>query len=637
MSNEQWMGKRLRARFHVPAILALVISVFPAPQSSAATQHPIDVRNFAFTPAALRATKGDNVKWSVTDWGTCHWSYNYETFDCGGHDITTYGGDASFASGKLTNGERYMEPFNGGTVLYRCTLHSSLYNGVCTSMCGAMTDRTGPPLMPAFTYPLDGAILSVDSLASGGGVYYKSSRSVEIRGAAEPWVIVTLYDGAAVVGSAGVGASGQWTIPATLSPGLHTIFIRARDVLGLTTDSMPRTIDIRGAPATDFTVSIGSGTLSPEVVHASVGQSIKWLGLQTDSYGVIGYGGTSDMTSGPNSTYLPIYVKTFGGGTALYRTVDASVSSAGVCTGACGAITDRTGPPLAPEITYPVAGSFISSTSIAISVRGEPWTIVSVYDDLNFLGKSLLVAGGTASLPSLTFRRGLHNLRVHAQDVDGRTADGTTITFKVHLPPDSPTGLFGTRGPDPGMIRLRWNPLSDIGNEAGYRIYRAEPGGAFALLTQVPFGVNGFDDTGLPEGGFRNYRVTAFNDAGEGLPSGQITGQAPSRPGPPRSLTAFASTRLGQLGAVLLNWGPPDSSGGIPLTAYRIYRATFRTDYALLATSGLYPTYIDFECGIGICSYKVVAVNLVGDGVFSNEASFLGIKPASNSGAATIR
>ncbi|HEV8571664.1 MAG TPA: hypothetical protein VGR49_01285 [Actinomycetota bacterium] len=52
------------------------------------------------------------------------------------HNVTAYGGNWSY-SRVLDPGESVRRQFNNdGTYRYRCTLHSSLVNGVCSGQCG---------------------------------------------------------------------------------------------------------------------------------------------------------------------------------------------------------------------------------------------------------------------------------------------------------------------------------------------------------------------------------------------------------------------------------------------------------------------------------------------------------------------
>ena len=88
-------------------------------------------------------------------------------------------------------------------------------------------------------------------------------------------------------------------------------------------------------------------------------------------------------------------------------------------------------------------------------------------------------------------------------------------------------------------------------------------------------------------------------------------------PGAP-TLTANRSRRRG----VQLNWTIPASNGS-PITAYRIYRSTTSGAEIFLREVGTGPTsYVDSSTARpAIYFYKITAVNGIGEGRFSNEAS----------------
>ncbi len=70
-----------------------------------------------------------------------------------------------------------------------------------------------------------------------------------------------------------------------------------------------------------------------------------------------------------------------------------------------------------------------------------------------------------------------------------------------------------------------------------------------------------------------------------------------------------------------LTWSTPNSTGGTPTTAYRVYRGTAPGEYVLLITT-TETTFNDTTATGGITYYYVVtALNIVGESSFSAEAS----------------
>ena len=92
---------------------------------------------------------------------------------------------------------------------------------------------------------------------------------------------------------------------------------------------------------------------------------------------------------------------------------------------------------------------------------------------------------------------------------------------------------------------------------------------------------------------------------------------APTAPGAPTGLSATATS-----GAVALSWAPPSDDGGAPITDYRIYRSTTAGTETLLTGVGNVTSFQDTNLTNGVrYFYVVAAVNSVGEGAKSNEAS----------------
>jgi PKD repeat protein len=93
-------------------------------------------------------------------------------------------------------------------------------------------------------------------------------------------------------------------------------------------------------------------------------------------------------------------------------------------------------------------------------------------------------------------------------------------------------------------------------------------------------------------------------------------------PGPPQNLSATAGS-----GKVTLNWQAPASSGGVNITSYRVYRGLTPGSETLLTSGGCGGLGAVLTCtdtgltGGQTYYYKVSAVNAIGEGSQSNEAS----------------
>jgi predicted phage tail protein len=109
------------------------------------------------------------------------------------------------------------------------------------------------------------------------------------------------------------------------------------------------------------------------------------------------------------------------------------------------------------------------------------------------------------------------------------------------------------------------------------------------------------------------------NSVGEGPPSAETSAvpAAASVPGAPASLTATARART-----IALSWKAPASNGGSPIIGYQIFRSTSTGTEVFLVSVGNVTSYKDTSVVSGVTYYyRVEAVNAIGAGAPSNEAS----------------
>lgn len=208
--------------------------------------------------------------------------------------------------------------------------------------------------------------------------------------------------------------------------------------------------------------------------------------------------------------------------------------------------------------------------------------------------------------------------RVSAVNAVGEGALSAAVQGTSFRAPDAPAGLLATRGPAPGEIALSWNAPPSAGSRPllGYRIYAGEPGAPLALVAETP--TLSFADTGLAQGAWRAYAVSAFSNVGEGPRTPEISARAPAPPGPPTDVDAAP----GAIGAIRVSWSMPEDLGGLALTGFRVYRGDTPDGMTLLAELPADARSYEDE-GLGPLAshhYRVSATNAVGEGARSGAA-----------------
>ncbi len=111
----------------VASLLLIVGSIGVAAAASGTREAPTRVTKTVkaisdhWSPTTVRISAGDKIRWKAVS---------------NSHTVTAYGGawqfDLSLASGDVLS-HRFA---HAGTFKFRCRIHSSLVNGVCSGMCG---------------------------------------------------------------------------------------------------------------------------------------------------------------------------------------------------------------------------------------------------------------------------------------------------------------------------------------------------------------------------------------------------------------------------------------------------------------------------------------------------------------------
>ena len=306
-------------------------------------------------------------------------------------------------------------------------------------------------------------------------------------------------------------------------------------------------------------------------------------------------------------------------GLTYYYEVSA-VSSAGEGSKSNETFATPRGVPSAARGLTGVAGNaeVTLSWQAPASDGGSAITNYTVYRGTSSGGETLLTSLGTV----LTYvDPGLANGQTYYYEVTATNGlgEGPKSGEAAATPadvPSEPRALTATGVS--GQVGLSWtDPVSNGGSAiTGYNVYRGTSAGTETLLTTVG-PVLAFTDGDVTPGTTYFYEVSAVNVVGEGPKSTEASATLATAPTTPRSLAAAAG-----LNEATLTWAAPVSDGGSPITGYKVYRATSAGAETLLSMVGVVLSYTDPGLTSGQAYYyEVSAVNAVGEGPKSNEAS----------------
>ena len=277
----------------------------------------------------------------------------------------------------------------------------------------------------------------------------------------------------------------------------------------------------------------------------------------------------------------------------------------------------------APTVT--VAEDATTGYRIEVSQTGKDGTWTDLEADTGGTGTTYEHAGLT---PGTTrhYRVSANN----ANGVSGPSNEASATTDGLHAPSDLTATAIG-----PTRIELAWTaPTVPVAEDAttGYRI-EASPTGADGSWTDLAANTGStgtaYIHTDLAAQTTRHYRVSTINANGTSEPSNVASAMTAKAelPGAPTGLTALVAGKK----QIFLAWTAPADTGGSAITGYRIE----------VSPSGTDGTWTDLEADTGSAAttyshgglqpgttrhYRVSAVNAVGTGDPSNEASAETIK-----------
>ncbi|UCE38626.1 MAG: PQQ-binding-like beta-propeller repeat protein, partial [Thermoplasmata archaeon] len=195
--------------------------------------------------------------------------------------------------------------------------------------------------------------------------------------------------------------------------------------------------------------------------------------------------------------------------------------------------------------------------------------------------------------------------------------DGNLYAFgSTFAPPSAPQNLQAIAGN--GYVKLTWDPPIFEGSFpiTNYTIYRGTASGSEIFLIEVG-NVTNYNDTSVLNGIRYYYIVKARNIVGDGPFSNEVDAMPIGWPSTPQDLQTSSGDSY-----IDLDWSAPITDGGGPITNYRIYKGTSPGALTFYVELGDVQFYHDIVVTNGITYYyKVSAVNNLGEGPLSNEAS----------------
>jgi chitodextrinase len=406
---------------------------------------------------------------------------------------------------------------------------------------------------------------------------------------------------------------------------LYSYTVQALDAAGNASGQSPAAIASTPAVLDTTAPSVPTGLAAITVSLSQI--NLTWT-ASTDNIGVTGY---RVFRNGLALVDLPGSATRYenrglsASTTYIYalRALDAAGNISGLSAAASATTLD------APDTVPPTQPTDLGATAASESQINLTWTAATdnvvvasyrVYRD----GAFVAFAAGTTYQdtglnPSTTY---MYN--VDAIDGDGNAsplsagASATTFPAPDTIAPSTPLG-FTVTAVSSSQINLSWVTANDNIAVTGYDIFRG--GSLYATVGNV----TSFQDTGLTPNTTYNYRIRAFDLAGNvsSLSPQQSATTPPlpdtSAPTTPTALTASAFSSS----AIDLSWSA--STDNVAVTGYRIYRngvflVALGSSNTAFQDTGLSPSTS--------YSYVVDAVDAAGNASgISNAASAMTLAP----------
>jgi titin len=184
--------------------------------------------------------------------------------------------------------------------------------------------------------------------------------------------------------------------------------------------------------------------------------------------------------------------------------------------------------------------------------------------------------------------------------------------------PNAPRNLVAVGGQ--AVVNLTWEAPIGTSTIVRYDIFRGlnEETIGTTPIASTAGTVLAYADSAITGGVAYYYKVKAVNSVGTG-PASESAHATPTAtvPGTPQNLVAASGVNK-----VTLTWAAPSSTGGSPITSYKVYRVIAGGAENIGNVSASTLTYVDTTGSAGTTyTYYVVAANAVGSSMGSSQAS----------------
>ena len=373
-----------------------------------------------------------------------------------GSVVNLYGNGTALGSGTAN-----------GAGQWSITANTALSDGVWTLTAKSVSSGMESTASDALLVTIDTAAPSAPSLALAPASDTGASSTDGITritaptaaGTAEAGSVVSLYDGASLLGSTTADSAGAWSFTApSLAAGAHTLSARAVDAAGNTSAAsspLAVTVDTNVSAPTGLALAAASDTGTPGDRLTSINTPAISGSAEANAVVSLYNGGAlvGSATASPSGAWeATLGALAEGAHTLTAQAVDPAGNTSGLS--AALTITIDTTPPSAPSAPSLTAASdsgasssdrLTNITTPTFTGTAEASSVIDLLVGGNVVGTATADLSGAWTITSSAQAEGAHNFSTRARDAAGNTRDGSG-SLLVTIDTTAPAA--------PGSVRL---------------------------------------------------------------------------------------------------------------------------------------------------------------------------------------